>query len=1273
MRYWICIVVLVVLSAMNTQAQFQCGSNTPTFIVDLSGDPNSSWSSPDTNRADTCCGASSPDKCVGFEVTLNPNAEGIIFEICDGAIPPGAIYYQVDCGSPTAVGEALCLTGVGPHYITFCKPGNNSNIYCITSIAEPAPGPDISVNDGCSGYMYVEGYDPDSVTWTSVYPGAIGAYNSYLDCTSGCDSVNVMGQANAPDTVLYQVCGPLLGDCDTLSYCDTIAAYFFSTLAAVISPEEPMVCYGAAGTWIYASGTGGSPPYNYTWNTGSTADSIFVGVGTYTLEVGDTSGCPPAYDTVFVDSFSLPIVANAGNDTTVCSSFWPITLNGSVQSASGGYWIGGDGTFSPDSATLNAQYQPGINDSTSGSVELYLITTGNLGCPPDTDTVLITLHVYSSAVEFGTLSVLCAGENNGSAWVQFAPGTSQLVFEWLTTPPQIGDSITGLGAGTYQVIISDPFGCDSLSTITVIEPDTLEMSLVSLDDASCGGYTDGAIEVSSAGGVIPYSYTWNTGDTTAAITGLGAGSYLVTVTDSNGCEDTLNFTVTEPPGINIAMTGVDVDCFGDNTGAATAAATGPYGSFAYNWNTGSGAPIIFNLTAGTYIVTVTYGAGCLDSDTVIITQPDSLELYLAPIDITCYGAQNGSISSSVIGGVIPYGYAWSTTETTVQIAGLAAGTYTLTVTDDNACEVIVDATIVEPDSLETTESILNVSCFGFADGSISSTPSGGTSPYTYNWNTSATTSSITNLSAGTYSLVVTDSNNCTDTSVYTIVEPLLLQVSLSAQDITCNGGSDGTIGTAVSGGTAPYSYNWSSGGTASSDIGLSAGLHSVTVTDFNGCELILDTTLTEPTPIQVQMSNNVTICLYDNAVIFAAASGGNGGYSYTWSDSLGNNDSHVVDPLVTTTYSVSVTDTFGCPAAIGTVKVTVKPVVFDAITVSSDPIQICLGKSAKVTGQYGGSLSEYSVTWAPNLGSNVGSYTVSPEVTSTYVMRVTDACGFYEEDSVTVVVNPVPILDFPDLIADGCAPLEVTFNSGISGISIAEYKWKFGNGQSSTKAIPTMIYFNPGTYDVEFSAMTDQGCPSEGDGTGQVEVYPSPAAGFYVTPDKVTTDDPLVETVDESEDAVTYDWEVSDGATYDGSSISHRFQEWGEYSITQIVQNMFGCVDTSIQYVYVEPVLVLEAPTAFTPNRFDQSDASYDPSAMNNDVFYLITRYVKIFHLVIYNRWGETVFETFDASKGWNGYYKGELAPMSTYVWRADIVFVDDHEATKTGHVTLLR
>src|SRR6185503_17842270 len=158
--------------------QTNCGPTTPTFTVNLPGNPNGSWISPVVSRNDTCCGAQAPDACVQFVITLDPLAQGISFNIYSGAVPPGAMFYQINCGPPVAVGSPICLNGVGPHYLTFCKPGNNSNEYIITSLGDPGTQGD-TMSMGCtSGNLYAWGYYEPSVSWTSIFPGPQGAYNS---------------------------------------------------------------------------------------------------------------------------------------------------------------------------------------------------------------------------------------------------------------------------------------------------------------------------------------------------------------------------------------------------------------------------------------------------------------------------------------------------------------------------------------------------------------------------------------------------------------------------------------------------------------------------------------------------------------------------------------------------------------------------------------------------------------------------------------------------------------------------------------------------------------------------------------------------------------------------------------------------------------------------------------------------------------------------------------------------------------------------------------
>lgn len=1719
-------VVISVLVLLTWKLSAQCGAGTPEFVVDLSANPNAAWISPDTVRMDTCCGATSPDVCVAFIVTLHPLAEGIIFDVCDGAMPGGALFYQVSCGPAQAVGEALCLSGPGPHYITFCKPGNNQNKYCITSVSEPVPGPDIAVNDGCYGQLYVSGYDPASLQWTSVSPGAAGTYNSYLDCTMGCDTVNVTGQAMAPDSVLYQVCGLLLGDCDTGYYCDTIAAYFYSTLQSIIQPEQPTVCFGATGTYLYATGGGGYPPYNFQWSTGSTSDSIFVNVGTYYLTVSDNTGCPPAYDTVTVTAFASTIEAFAGADTMVCINSLPFTLGGSVVAATGGRWIGAGGTFAPDSLTLNAAYTPTPAEVSAGFSELVLITTGNGSCPPDTDTVHITWHKFTTVPLFGTSDVTCNGLSDGAANLQVVSGMGLSSAVWGSTPVQNGFSAINLAAGNYTVILTDSLGCDSIFSISITEPPLLVHTLDTIVDASCNGYADGSITVAASGGISPYVYTWSNAATGNINPGLSAGTYSVIVTDSNGCADTGSYTVAEPAPIVIAIDTTDVLCTGGNSGVLLANVTGAFGTVTYLWSNGGTAASATALTAGQYEVTVTYGNACVDSATAVVDEPDSLTLLLTPVDVTCsgasdgtigttvggglpgysytwsngagnlasqaglapgtytvtvsdvnsctvqgtasitepvaltltttpenitcngyangsisalaaggtlpysflwsdgstsaalssldtglyvlvltdsngctvsdsvqitepalldvtltpvnvqcYGQNTGALTSATMGGTAPYNYLWSTSATTANInllpagmyavtvtdsnncqdtvsqvitqpdsltlvlaeadiscfgaddgsiiatvgggvpnytytwsngagnvsaiSALAPGTYSLTVTDDNVCTILATVSITEPAALILTATPENITCNGYADGSITtsvtggtepysfqwsngssdtavytlapgtytltlsdlngctasstlqitepnalsgalvltnvacyggntgtliSNVSGGTTPYVYSWSNAATTANLTQLTAGTYTLTVTDSNGCQDTVAEVVSQPDSLSLGLTYTDVTCFGAGDGTISTAVqggvpayvynwstgasgtslsnlgpgsysltvadqnncelfatilisepgplwinamaenvhcsgnsdgsivtgvSGGNAPYTYSWSTGGSGAnlpnlpvgtysltvtdikgcvhdtvinitqppalqlslslghiscfdgndgvihanasggtlpyqynwsnsssvtdSAVALPAGYHAVTVTDAEGCTLAANATLLQPAMITVQLSQNETICLNTTATIQATAAGGNGGYGYQWSQGLPDQPAHVVAPTVSTTYSVTVTDSVGCPPATGSVKVVVKPVVFDDLNLNLRPGAICEGGSALISGTYTGDPTGYTFLWNNGLGTQPGSFTVNPVATTTYTLSVIDECGFDTTASVTLVVNPTPVVNFPEILAEGCAPFKTTLSVDAGGISIASYTWKLGNAQTSSEASPTVVYHQPGEYTVSVTLVSDKGCKATGATTGKVIVRRPPDADFTVTPERTDTDHPDVETGNLSQRANSYVWNISDGARYVATDIHHTFADYGVYNIELIAVDEFGCTDTAVRQVIVDPVLLFEAPDAFTPNTNGSGGGYYDPSAMNNDIFYLITDYVEKFRLLVYNRWGEVVFETFDPRQGWDGYYKGGLAPIGMYVWRADVTYVTGKEVTEVGNVTLLR
>ena len=466
--YYLISVLILLLGVSNAPAQI-CDPTVPVFTIDLTGNPNGTWTSPPVGRIGQCCTASGSDVCVEFIITIDPAANGISFDIISGAVPGGALFYQVNCGPPSPLGTPVCLSGAGPHYITFCKPGNNVNEYQIQSIPQPSAGGTEYVSQACTGYLSTEGLDPASITYTSVPFNAL--YNSYLSCTAGCDSSIVTPVGVAPAFVDYQVCGNVAGACGTVSFCDTIRINFVNTLAVNINPQNPTICFGGANAVVTAVPSGGLAPYSYLWSTGATSQSISVGQGTYTVQLTDAMNCSVQYDTVIVNAFSLPIAANAGPDQLLCiGAASAVALNGVITAASGGMWYNGAGSFAPNDTTMNAVYTPSASEITAGTATLMLVTTGNAGCPSDTDFITITIAPQPSPVVTGTGNVC-----QFSSQLYTVSNANPVSYTWSVTNGTItnnfGDTIAvswnTLGAGNVSVTATNAAGCDTTIQIPV--------------------------------------------------------------------------------------------------------------------------------------------------------------------------------------------------------------------------------------------------------------------------------------------------------------------------------------------------------------------------------------------------------------------------------------------------------------------------------------------------------------------------------------------------------------------------------------------------------------------------------------------------------------------------------------------------------------------------------------------------------------------------------------------------------------------------------------
>ncbi|MHA3789557.1 hypothetical protein ACX0HA_15205, partial [Flavobacterium hauense] len=502
-------------------------------------------------------------------------------------------------------------------------------------------------------------------------------------------------------------------------------------------------------------------------------------------------------------------------------------------------------------------------------------------------------------------NVLCFGNATGAATVNVTGGTGAYSYSWDTTPVQTTATATGLAAGTYTVTVTDANACITTQTFTITQPTAALTATAAGTQTNvlCFGNTTGTATVDVTGGTGAYSYSWNTTpvQTTATATGLAAGTYTVTVTDANACTTTQTFTITQPAAALVATAGsqTNILCFGNATGTATVNVTGGTGAYTYSWNTtpAQTTATATGLTAGTYTVTVTDANGCTTTQPFTITQPAAALVATAgpQTNVLCFGNTTGAATVNVTGGTGAYSYSWNTTpvQTAATATGLAAGTYTVTVTDANACTTTQVFTITQPAAALTATAgpQTNVLCFGNATGAATVNVTGGTTAYSYSWNTTPvqTTATATGLIAGTYTVTVTDANGCTTTQAFTITQPAAALVATAGPqtNVLCFGNATGAATVNVTGGTTAYSYSWNTTPvqTGATATGLAAGTYTVTVTDANACTTTQSFTITQPAAALVATAGPQTnILCFGNATGAATVNvtGGTGAYSYSW-------------------------------------------------------------------------------------------------------------------------------------------------------------------------------------------------------------------------------------------------------------------------------------------------------------------------------------------------------------------------------------------------------
>lgn len=1172
---------------------------------------------------------------------------------CDGTATvtpsgyPGPYTYSwAPSGGTGATASGLCA---GTYTVTVTAAGGcitRSSTVTITnsgsSINIGTSSTNVTCNTLCNG------------TASATPTGGTGPY-TYSWAPSGGTGANASGLCAGIYTVTVTDAAGCTGS-------STVTITQPSALTTTINPVNNITCNGLTNGSATANGNGGTPGYTYSWSPsgGSSATASNLGVGTYTVVITDANSCTSS-QTVTITQPSL--LSTTGSQIN-------ISCNGGTN---------GSATVTPSGGTTGYTYlwtpSGGTNQTAAGlSQGTYTVTvTDANGC---TATRSFTITQPPAMTTTGSqTNVSCFGGTNGTATVTPSGGSTPYTYNW-TPSGGTGQTGTNLSAGNYTVTVTDAGGCTITRSYTITQP-TIINAIATGTNVNCFGGSNGTASVNASGGTGAFTYNWSpSGGSSQNATNLTAGIYTVTVTDANGCSATSSVTITQPASFTANITSITpVTCNGLTNGSATVTASGGAGGYTYNWTPSGGNSITAtNLGAGIYTVTVTDANSCTATTTANVNQPNGLVLSInSQNNPLCNGSLDGSITASATGGNPGYTWSWSpNTSANPSVTGLGAGSYTVTVTDANNCSTSTSVTLNNPPLLNVNiTSFGNVTCNGLNDGWAITSTGGGTGNYTYNWAPgNGNVANPTGMSPTTFTVTVTDQNNCTSTSSVTITEPLALTSSISSStNVSCFGGNNGSATVIANGGTTPYTYLWSnSGNTNPTESGLLAGNYTVTVTDNNNCTSTSSITIIEPPVLSLTVTTpDDQLCIGDSTSLLAIPNGGTPTYTYTWSSGLPSDSIVNVSPLSTQTYTVTVTDANNCTITntiiinaypLPIVSFTSSNVCEGSVTPFNSTSTINSGTISSYNWDYGDSTTIGSGSSTTHLYGITGIYNVSLTVVSD------QGCTSQLTQPVEVYPNPVP--NFTADILNGCEPLCVNFSnlSTISGnANINNSTWSANGMNIGSGNSPYHCFNNPGSYNIELTATSTDGCQSSLTLTNFITVYPMPVAQFFITPNQIPVSDPTVLIQDASVNADSWSWSFGDGNTSNNQNPIHTYADTGQYCINLVVSTNYGCQDQITHCVYVYPEFSIYIPNSFTPN-----------DDKLNDIFNVIGRGIKNFEMYIFNRWGDSIFYTNSITEGWNGLISdGTFAKQDIYVYKIYIEDTKNDTHEFIGRVNLIR
>ena len=906
-----------------------------------------------------------------LSLTVNQN-NVTCTSICDGSATVTAVggtgaksYLWLPGGQTTAIVNGLCA---GNYTVTatdanFCSLTQTLAITPATSVSASFTNIDPTgclLNNGSITHTLTGGNVPVTFTWapggsinplvnlpqgiyvlnTSDAAGCTQSFTTSLSnpssptITVASTSISCFGQCTGSASISIAGSGPFSVNWPTVpSVSNTVSAlcagvYFVqvtdvnscvTNLGVNISQPSQITstglvtnvnCNGSCTGSIDLTPNGGTPAYTYSWIPagGSVQDPSALCAGNYTVNIGDANSCVVSNTFVVTQPLALSLVLSKTD--ALC--------NGNCNGTASVSVLGGVGPYTYSWTPVGLFPGSILNNVINLCAGVYSVTVRDFNGCSITGTVAITDPPLLTSTVSITNNV-CSGSCLGSATLTASGGTLPYGFSYNTFPVTFASTVGSLCSGPYRGTVIDARGCLSINDFTITAP--LSIALTStISNPRCNASCNGSVAITVSGGTPVYNYLWVPGGATVQNpTGLCSGIYTVNVTDANLCTGFSIVTLVDPPTLIANASFTNLTCGGACNGIVTSNPIGGTGIITYSWSAPTNTnQTVSNLCAGDYTLVVIDGNQCQDTQTLTLVSPPPVMVNPAITPATCSFSDGSIIAVPTTTVSNPYTYNWLPPLASISatVSGLAAGVYTVVVTNAALCS----ATIAIPVSNSngptgSTITTTNVACNGQCNGSANiSNPVGGTAPYAISWiSPLSASSSISGLCAGTYVSQIRDFNNCLLFQNTNIVEPLVISDNAVITSAQCFGICNGNISLSPSGGNGGYNYVWNNAAITSSITNLCPGNYSVTITDALSCSATAVYNLPGLVSVSTITFGIDNLCYNDcNGLLMATnVAGGLPPYSYLWTDPLGQSSSSAVN-ICNGNYSVTITDFNGC-------------------------------------------------------------------------------------------------------------------------------------------------------------------------------------------------------------------------------------------------------------------------------------------------------------------------------------------------------------------------